>query len=83
VLLDQYRACRDELPARVGRALWQADRSWYSRYINEAATSIVIGLESLVNTGRGEPATAQFTNRSKQLSDELGLDEPALLELDL
>lgn len=74
VLLDHYRACRDELPARVRRALWQADRSCYSRYINEAATSIVIGLESLLNTGRSEPTTAQFTNRSKQLADELGIE---------
>jgi hypothetical protein len=74
VLLDHYRGVKDDLPERVGRALWQAERSCYSRYINEVATSIVTGFEALVNTGRAEPATAQFTSRAKALADELGFE---------
>lgn len=73
-LLAQYRRCHDALPDRVRRALWQVDRGCYSRYITEAATHIVTGFEALVNTGRAEPATVQFTRRARALADELGIE---------
>jgi hypothetical protein len=53
-VLDQYRAVKDGLPERVGRSLWHADRSCYCRYIHEAVTNIVTGLEALLNTGEDE-----------------------------
>jgi hypothetical protein len=74
VLLDQYRAVKDTLPDRVKRALWQADLSAYSRYIDEAATRIVTGLEALLNTGDDEPIAAQFVKRSQALATELGIE---------
>ena len=73
-LLDRYRTVKDELPDRVKRALWHADRSSYSRYINEALVNIATGLEALLNTGEEEPITAQFTRRSKQLADAFGIE---------
>ena len=73
-LLDVYRAVKDTLPDRVRMSLWYADRSAYCRFINEALTNIVTGLEALLNTGDAEPVTAQFVKRSKVLADELGID---------
>jgi hypothetical protein len=73
-LLDHYRAVKDELPDRVSRALWHADRSCYCRYINEAVTNIATGLEALLSTGEDEPITAQFTKRAKAVADELGIE---------
>jgi len=73
-LLDQYRAVKATLPDRVNRALWQAEASSQSRYLQDAVTHIATGLEALLNTGEDEPIAAQFVKRSKQLADELGLD---------
>jgi hypothetical protein len=72
-LLDQYRAVKDTLPDRVKRALWQAERSAQSRYITEATTHIVTGLEALLNTDANEKITQQFVKRSRQLADELAI----------
>jgi hypothetical protein len=73
-LLDQYRAVKDLLPSRVTRALWQADLSAYSRYIDDAATRIVTGLEALLNTGEDEAIVAQFVRRSQALASVLEID---------
>jgi hypothetical protein len=73
-LVDQYRAVKENLPSRVQRALWQADRSSYARYITEAVTHIVTGLEALLNTGEDEPVTAQFVKRSKLVADEFNIE---------
>jgi hypothetical protein len=74
MLLDQYRAVKDVLPDRVGRALRHADRSCYCRYLEEALIKIVTGLEALVNTGDEEPVAAQFVKRSQALAAELGVE---------
>jgi hypothetical protein len=73
-LLDQYRAAKNVLPERVKRALWHADRSCYCRYIHEAVTNIVTGLEALLNTGEDEPIAAQFVKRSHAVAWELGVE---------
>lgn len=73
-LLAQYRAVKEALPDRVQRALWHADRSCYSRYINEAVGNIVTGFEALLNTGEGEPIAAQFVKRSHALAAEVGVE---------
>ncbi len=73
-LLDQYRAVKDTLPDRVRRALWQAERSAQSRYITEATTHLVTGLEALLNTDANEKITQQFVKRSRQLAAELGIE---------
>jgi hypothetical protein len=72
--LDQYRSVKNLLPDRVQRALWHADRGSYSRYMQEALTNIVIGLEALLNTGEDHPVTAQFVQRSQSLAAEFGID---------
>ena len=64
---------KDTLPDRVRRALWQAERSAQSRYITEATTHIVTGLEALLNTDANEKITQQFVKRSRRLADELGI----------
>jgi hypothetical protein len=73
-LLDVYREVKDALPDRVRRSLWYADRSAYCRFINEAVTNIVTGLEALLNTGEEEPIAAQFVKRSKAVADELDIE---------
>jgi hypothetical protein len=73
-LLDTYRAVKDALPDRVHRALWNADRSAHCRFINEAVTNIVAGLEALLNIGDDEPITAQFVKRSQAVANELGIE---------
>ncbi len=73
-LLDQYRAAKANLPARVERALGQAERSAQSRFITDAVAHIATGLEALLNTNEEEEITKQFVKRSKQLADELGID---------
>ena len=75
VLLDQYRAVKGDLPARVSRAVWQAELSSRSRYLTEAVAHIATGLEALLNTGDDEPIAAQFVKRSRRLADELGFSE--------
>jgi hypothetical protein len=72
-LLDTYRVVKDTLPDRIRRALWNADRSAHCRFIQEAVTNIVAGLEALMNTGDGEPITAQFVKRSAAAADLLGI----------
>ena len=73
-LLAAYRATKDDLPERVRRALWHADRSSHCRYLNECVTHIVTGMEALLNTGDDEPVTAQFVKRSRHLATELGIE---------
>lgn len=73
-LLERYRAVKHDLPDRVRRGLWHADRSSFCRYLTEAVTNIVTGLEALLNTGDDEPVTAQFVKRSQRLAAELGTD---------
>ncbi len=73
-VLDQYRTVKDELPERVRLALWHADRSCYCRYIQEAITNVVTGLEALLNTGETEPIAAQFVKRSQALASDLGVE---------
>lgn len=74
VLLDQYRGVKDELPDRIRRALWHADRSCYCHYMQEALTNIVTGFEALLNTGDDKSIAAQFVKRSQALSGELGIE---------
>jgi hypothetical protein len=75
-LLDRYRAVKDELRERVTRALWHAERSCHNRYLQEAVTNICSGLEALLNTDE-EQVTAQFTQRSRALAGELGIETSA------
>jgi hypothetical protein len=74
-LLNRYREAKNGLPARVSRAFWQAELSSRSRLLSEAVMHVVTGLEALLNTGTEEPITAQFIKRSKQIADELGIDD--------
>lgn len=72
-LRDAYRAVSGALPDRVSRALWHAERSTHTRYLHEAVTQIVTGLEALLKTERHE-ATRQFTVRAPALAAELGFE---------
>jgi hypothetical protein len=64
---------KNELPERVTRALWHAERSCHHRYLQETVTNVVTGLEALLNTDE-EQVTAQFTRRSRALADEFAIE---------
>jgi hypothetical protein len=70
--LEGYRAVKNDLPERVSRALWHAERSCHHRYLQEAVTNICTGLEALLTTDE-EQVTAQFIKRSRALAAELGI----------
>lgn len=72
-----YDPIAGQLPGRVGRALWRTERSTHTRYLSEAVTHIVTGLEALLKTER-HTATQQFMTRAPALADAVGLDGAAI-----
>jgi hypothetical protein len=71
MLVEAFASGR-ELPARVGRALRQADAVTSQRYLEDAIPSIVSGLEALTKIGRTY-LTAQFSQRVSALAAEVGV----------
>ena len=68
-LLDAYWS-RETLPARVRRALRQADAITSERYLEDAMPLVVSAFESLVKVGRPF-VTAQFSQRVSAMAAEV------------
>ena len=62
-LRTSYRAVKGTLSGRVSRAMWRAERSTHTRFLDEAVMHVVTGLEALLKTERHQ-ATNQFTTRA-------------------
>jgi hypothetical protein len=79
-LVQRYLDDRDELPPRVGRALWLHEYLTQVRWLDIAWPLTVTALEALLNTDK-HGQRAQFIRRAKALARELlvpGIDDDFL-----
>lgn len=67
---QRYLEDREELPPRVGRALWLHEYLAQVRWLDVAWPLTVTGLEALLNTDKRDQR-GQFVGRARALSREL------------
>lgn len=67
-LVTTWYEVRDELPSRVRYAMWLAEFSHHTSYLQIMCIDVVAALEALLNTGPDLP-TKQFVTRVRKLAD--------------
>ncbi len=72
-LLAAYWECRDDLPPRVGRAMWRMAYAPRIRWADMLVPILVGGLEALLKIGKRN-LTEQFRKRAPALAADLGTD---------
>lgn len=72
-LLAAYWECREQLPARVRRAMWRMAYAPRMRWADMVLPILVGGIEALLKIGRRD-LTQQFKKRAPALAADVGID---------